>query len=363
MAEKSGRFARFGELASMAGKLAADAASSAGEAAAKAADNAGTFGKQAAQTTSEAAAKAADSAGMLAKQAAQTTGEAAAKAKESIAAFAEDHPVKIEEVIEAAAKVPGVKIDRDAYLLGALSVHTTEAMAQAAVETSPAKAGVPADLIDKLAGEAIAYENNLATATSVAAGLPSNLAAMAGLTVADLAQFYGHVLRVAQKLGYLYGWRNIFQMEGDQMDDATRNTMVLFLGVMSGVQGAEKTLLAVARTAGEVTGKRVARQALTKGTIYPIVKKVAYYLGLQMNKQIFGRAVGHAIPLLGGAISGVVTRVTFSPMANKLKDYLKQTPLAMPGNAAVIEVDDFDVVDFSEIEAELDEEIRELESS
>ena len=152
----------------------------------------------------------------------------------------------------------------------------------------------------KIEEEAIAYENNLATATSVAAGLPSNPMAMVGLTVADLAQFYAHVLRVAQKLGYLYGWRDIFQMEGDQMDDATRNAMVLFLGVMSGVQGAEKTLMAVAKTAGQVTSKRIARQALTKGTIYPIVKKVAYYLGLQMNKQLFGRAVGHAIPLIGG---------------------------------------------------------------
>lgn len=104
----------------------------------------------------------------------KTAGDAAIRAKDAVANLADEHPVKIEEVIEAASRVPGVRIDRDSYLIGALSVHTTQEMAIGAVETSPAEAGVPEDLIDKLAEEAIAYENNLATATSVAAGLPSN---------------------------------------------------------------------------------------------------------------------------------------------------------------------------------------------
>lgn len=363
MADKNERLNKLGNFASKAGKIAAGAAASAGQAAGKAAVSAGQAAGKAAVSAGQAAGKAAGSAGTLAKQAAKATGEAAIKAKDTVVAFADEHPVKIEEVVEKAALVPGVRIERENYLLGALSIHTTQEIAHAAVATSPALAGVPADLIDKLAEEAIAYENNLATATSVAAGLPSNPLAMTGATVADLAQFYGHVLRVAQKLGYLYGWNDIFSLEGDQMDDATRNAMILFLGVMSGVSGAEKTLMAVAKNAGVVTGKRVARQALTKGTIYPIVKKVAYYLGLQMNKQIFGRAVGHAIPLLGGAISGVFTRATFGPMARRLKNYLAETPLAKPENAAVIEVDDAEVEDFAEIEAELDREIEELENS
>ena len=195
------------------------------------------------------------------------------------------------------------------------------------------------------------------------AGLPSNPIAMVGATAVDFSQFYAHVLRIVQKLGYLYGWSDIFRMEGDQMDDATRNTMVLFLGVMSGVSSAEKTLMAVAKNAGAVTGKRIARQALTKGTIYPIVKKIAYYLGLQMNKQIFGRAVGHAIPILGGVASGVITRTTFSPMAHRLKTYLTETPLAKPSNAAVTNIESYTIDDLSTVEAELDNELEELERS
>lgn len=345
------RFGKFADLASKATKMAADAAANASEVMSKVAEN----------PEEVTLSKLADSAGALASQAAKATGEAAIKAKDAVANFAEEHPVKIEEIIDAAGHVPGVRIDRESYLYGALNLHTTETMAHEAVDTTPAQAGVPDDLIDKLAEEAINYENNLATATSVAAGLPSNPLTMTGATVADLGQFYAHVLRVAQKLSYLYGWNDIFLMEGDTMDDATRNEMVLLLGVMSGVQGAEKTLMAVAKQAGQVTGKRIARQALTKGTIYPIVKKIAYFLGLQMNKQIFGRAVGHAIPLLGGAISGVVTRATFSPMAHRLKDYLVTTPLASPNNASVVDLEDYDIDDLSVVEAELDKQIEELE--
>lgn len=374
MADKGNRFGKFGKLASQASKVAAEAAATAGKAAAEAAANAGetaakvagSAGKTAASAAAnagDAVSKAAGNAGALATRTAKATGEAVVKAKDKAVEFADTHQVSIEEVISTAAKVPGVHVDREKYLMGALRVHATEQMAREAVEKTPALAGVPEDLIDRLAQEAINYENNLATATSAAAGLPSNVTIMVGATVADLGQFYAHVMRVAQKLGYLYGWEDIFGLDGDKMDDATRNAMILFLGVMSGVSGAEKTLMAVAKNAGLVTGKRVARQALTKGTIYPIVKKIAYYLGLQMNKQIFGRAVGHTIPILGGVVSGVITRATFAPMAKRLKDYLAEMPLAKPANAFVAEAEDVDIEDLSEVERELDQEIEELENS
>ena len=306
-------------------------------------------------------ADVANGAGEAIGAAVEGAGSAAAQAWDSVVYFAEDNPIKIEDVVSAAVNVPGVRIDRDGYLYGALSIHTTKEVAEQAVRTNPANACVPNELIEKLADDAIEYENHLATATSFAAGLPSNVAVMVPATIADLGQFYAHVLRIAQKLGYPYGWDDIFDLEGDQMDDATRNALVLFLGVMSGVKGAEKALLSVAKNAGTVAGRRIARQALTKGTIYPIVKKIAYYLGIQMNKQIFGHAVGKAVPLLGGVISGALTWASFGPMATRLRDYLRETPLANPSNAYVADVDALDIDDLSEVEAELDQQIEEAE--
>ena len=77
------------------------------------------------------------------------TGDVAIRAKDAVANLTDEHPLKIEEVIEAASRVPGVRIDRDSYLVGALNVHITQEMAIEAVQTSPAEAGMPEDLIDK----------------------------------------------------------------------------------------------------------------------------------------------------------------------------------------------------------------------
>ena len=50
---------------------------------------------------------------------------------------------------------------------------------------------------------------------------------------ADMAQFYGHVLALAQKLLYLYGWPDL-QNGGKGMDDGTRQILTLFVGVAFG---------------------------------------------------------------------------------------------------------------------------------
>ena len=43
---------------------------------------------------------------------------------------------------------------------------------------------------------------------------------MAGTIPADLAQDFAHVMRVEQKLAYLYGWQS-FLNEDDEVDDET----------------------------------------------------------------------------------------------------------------------------------------------
>ena len=314
----------------------------------KAADGTGKTLGRASRAASGAIEKASNRAGKGAQQIVSTAGKALGGAKETLSNISENPPIKIEDVITNAARVPGVRIDRESYLMGALTIWGTKEQAQRAVDTTPAEAGFDAELINRLADEAIAYENNLATAASVAAGLPSNAAFMIPATIADLSQFYAHVLRIGQKLGYLYGWNDLFNLEGDVMDDATRNVMVLFVGVMFGVKSAETALMSVAKSAGQVTAKRLARKSLTQGAIYPIVKKVAYYLGIKMNKQIFSSAVGKVIPLAGGVISGAVTRVSFLPMAKRLKNYLMSTPLAQASNEVEADYEIIDETDDNE---------------
>lgn len=95
-------------------------------------------------------------------------------------------------------------------------------MVDAAVERGPIAAGVPQGIIDKLAKGSIDFETTKVTAISAAAGLPGGTA-IAATIPADLAQFYAHVLRIAQKLAYLYGWDELFSENG--MDDGTEQTL------------------------------------------------------------------------------------------------------------------------------------------
>lgn len=49
---------------------------------------------------------------------------------------------------------------------------------------------------------------------------------------ADMAQYFGHMLRIAQKLAYLYSRPDLFSGDSDGVDDATKGVLTLFFGVM-----------------------------------------------------------------------------------------------------------------------------------
>lgn len=235
---------------------------------------------------------------------------------------------EFEDVLAAAAKTPGVHIDREAFLRSSLKKYCDDATIEKAVEESPAAARIPLSTIKRLANDSINYETAKVTAISTAAGIPGGLA-MLGTVPADTAQYFAHVLRVAQKLAYLYSWPSLFG-ENDQMDDATKSLLTLFIGVMFGAQAAADAVGKVAEIVGAAVVRRLPQKALTQGVIYPIVKKVAVYLGVQMTKETFAKGVGKIVPVVGGVVSGGITLATFRPMSAKLRNYLAKLPPANP---------------------------------
>ena len=76
--------------------------------------------------------------------------------------------------------------------------------------------------------------------------------------------------------------------------------------------------------------KKLPQRALTQGTIYPIVRKVAAILGSRMTTQIFAKGAAKIIPVVGAAISGGLTLATFRPMAKRLQKHLADLALAKP---------------------------------
>lgn len=237
-------------------------------------------------------------------------------------------------MLEGVAQFPGVRIDRTAYLRKSLRHHCSEAQIHQAIEKTPADAGVSLELIGRIADESIRHESTKVTGLSVAAGLPGGFA-LIGTIPADSAQYLAHMLRVAQKLAYLYSWPELFSGEGEEIDDGTQNVLVLFVGVMFGVQAANKGVTLVAAKFAEQVVRQLPRQALTKGVVYPIVKAVAGRLGVEMTKGVFAKGVSKAIPILGGLISGGLTLATFLPMSKRLQRHLSALPSAAPSTATL----------------------------
>ncbi len=224
-------------------------------------------------------------------------------------------------VIESAAKLPLVRIDRTVFLTNNLNKLCTPSQLQKAISEGTLQADIPIATLDSLANAVINAETIKVTAISAAAGLPGGIA-MAATIPADLAQFYGFVLRTAQELAYIYGWDEMFTESAD-LDENTESQLILFIGVMSGVGAANKV---VGKLFGEVAmkavAKKIAAKALTKTWYYPIVKKIAALLGKNMVKATFAKGVSKVVPIIGGAISGGLTLATFKPMAHKLKKHL-----------------------------------------
>lgn len=239
-------------------------------------------------------------------------------------------------LIESAAKLPFVRIDRTEFLTKNLKRMCTSTQLQQAITDGTLHANIPIEKLDKLAKDVINAETVKVTAISTAAGIPGGLAMVATIP-ADLAQFYGYVIRIAQELAYIYGWDEMFT-ESSGLDTGTESQLVLFIGVMSGVEAAKKALAKLfGEAAMKSVAKKIAAQALTKTWYYPIVKKIATTLGQRMTKNIFAKGIGKAVPILGGAVSGGLTLATFKPMAHKLQKHLSEMAHMSPEQYAEYE--------------------------
>lgn len=260
----------------------------------------------------------------------------------------ENSGTKFSQVLDAAAKLPGVRINRAAYLRKALKRYCTDEQIERAIAQNPAAAGISSDIIKEVANTSIGYETSKVTGLSALAGIPGGVA-MIGTVPADLAQYMSHMLRISQKLAYVYGWPDLFA-DDEELDEATESLLILFVGVMFGVQLAQGGVSKVAAMIAANVAKKLPQQALTKGVLYPIVKKVAGYLGVSMTKKLFAGGIAKAIPVLGAVFSGGLTLSTFLPMSKRLQRHLASLELTRPDHRSA--ASDADVMDLEVIHQE-----------
>ena len=238
--------------------------------------------------------------------------------------------IDVEDIIIMGLRIPGIRIKRDDFLHRELQRYYPESTILDAINYTPAHAHISKKDIDHIANEVIQYERNCVSGISAALGIPGGVA-IAATIPADIAQYYGYMLRAAQKLMYLYGFPEIDTSEKtSQFDSETINILTLCLGVMYGVAGANKALTTLANGLAAGVEKQLLKTALTNGTIYPIVKSIAKFFNVRMTKEVFAGFFKKAIPVVGGVVGGGITYLSFKPCCEKLKDSLQDTLLSNP---------------------------------
>lgn len=226
-----------------------------------------------------------------------------------------DGKVDLKDFVLMAVKVPGVNINRREFLKKELGKKNNEKKVAIALEQNPKLAKIDDATIEYIADDVIEAERKKVVAISAALGVSG----AAAITLpADITQYFAFMLRAAQKLMYLYGYPELNVNEN--MEDDTVNVMAIALGTMMGVQGADAALRSLSGSIVKTISAGI--KVSTKG----VPQFIGSLVGVGLGKLGFG-VVGLSLPIIGGAISGGLTHITFTSACDRLRKELRNGPL------------------------------------
>ena len=207
-------------------------------------------------------------------------------------------------------KIPGVKVDRDAFLTK--QFEKSPQLAQILLD-GPLRAGVPQKEVKRLAKRLVGKRTRQSTTLSFGAGLPGGFA-MAATVPADTLQFLGNALRLAQEMAYLYGYRDFWQLQ----DEARKNDLLLLLGTMLQVKGGAAAMRLLTTRHTEIVSRKISFSEMEKAMYWPILGEIATVIIEKITKKTMASGVTKFIPLAGGFLSGGITYTALSNMGDSL---------------------------------------------
>lgn len=226
--------------------------------------------------------------------------------------------IMLEEIICKAIQIPGVKVDRNRFLAEIFSSKVD--LLENIINNGLIRVGITREEINNIANRLIIKRTSQSSIASFAAGIPGGLA-MAATIPADILQFFGMSLRLAQELSYLYGADDLWE-NGKIDDEKVKNQLILYCGVMFGVSGAVSGVRVLSTQVAKTVLKKIPQKALTKTFWYPMIKKICSFVGYTLTKKTLASGVSKAIPVIGGVISGTINFASMMPMARNLNDTL-----------------------------------------
>lgn len=259
----------------------------------------------------------------------------------------------LESIISTSVQIPGVKVNRDKFL--AETFATEGSVLQDIIDLGPIKAGITQDKLALISNKLILKRTSQSSAASFLAGIPGGLA-MAATIPADVIQFFGMALRLAQELSYLYGAEDLWQ-NGAVDEEKIRNQLIMYCGVMFGVSGAVSGVRVLSAQIAKTTLHKLPQKALTKTFWYPIVKQIGKAVGVKVTKTTVSQGLSKAIPVIGGVISGTLNFASMMPMANRLFETLDKAAFNYTTEemeADIIEIENIsEEIDVSENESKM----------
>lgn len=222
-------------------------------------------------------------------------------------------------VVNESLKLPFVKVNRSEFLVKMFGNKVEDI--NLLVAEGP-QVFLSKDQLDQVANSRIHSIVAQSSALSFATGIPGGLA-MAATIPADITQFYGYSLKLAQEISYIYGYEDIWNQQGELTEEA-KETLILYLGIMLGVTTASSVVRVLSGKLSVQALKKIPQKALTKTFYYPIIKKVLAVFGTKLTKSTFAKGVSKAVPVVGGVVSGGLNYFSMKPMATRLKNELRK---------------------------------------
>lgn len=227
----------------------------------------------------------------------------------------------LENVITTAVKIPGIKVNRSEFL--ASTFRELDLPIQEVLDQGPIAAGCSRETLAELANKLILKRTSESSIASFLTGLPGGLA-MAATIPADVLQFFGMALRLAQELAYLYGAQDLWN-QGQVDDERVRDQLILYCGVMFGVSGATAGVRVLTTQVAKTALNKIPQKTFAKTFWFQILKKIGKVLSIKVTKSTVAKGVSKAIPVIGGVVSGGLNFASMMPMAKRLHRTLDRT--------------------------------------
>lgn len=216
-------------------------------------------------------------------------------------------------VVERFLMMNGLKVNREAFLRDAFSEYP-ELMGRIIAE-GPQEVFDIEDLRRK-ASEVIDKD---ALGTSIISGI-TGLTSIIGLSLVgvgvDEVQSTAYIVRLAQKIAYLFGEDDFRKLP----DVQSQCHILLLLGAMYGVDCATELLEKGIIVGGKKLGAALSKKALKKAGTEQLMQRILNEIAGRIGKQALESYVSKGFVVVGSAVSGAATWMSFRPLGEHLAD-------------------------------------------